>query len=922
MEILKASAGSGKTYRLSHKYLDILKNSSEKDAYRHILAVTFTNKATAEMKSRILKDLKEVSEKESWAEEALKSILHDYGSFSISTIDRFFQQALKGFSRELGHFADYRIELDDDSLVAETVGRILDSITEERAELINWIEISIEESLSKGEKFDIEGGLLQMGKLLRSEEFRDICSREGVDVEASFDKERLAALRKDCRSLMEECSAKIDGIKGDCKVDMSGWLTPFKPNSPTRRKNPELAGYVDSVCVEYNTAYIINRLIYSLGLAAEFRKEYDALLREKNVMCLDESNALLKDIIDGSDAPFVYEKMGVRYNDFLLDEFQDTSLLQWENFRPLLEEAESRGGDNLIVGDVKQSIYGWRNSEWSLLGYEVNRQFPSARTTPMKENWRSTPNVVKFNNGFFSYAASALGVGELYGDVEQSDRHEEQGEPQEGNVKVTFTSDVLGETLGSVTRARKAGARWNDIAVLVRGHREGGLIAAHLLKNGVPVISSDSLNVKTSLSVRRLVSLLHAVDNPDDGINSWLAASLNVTLPERYHSVVDLCESLARQLRALDPVAFDGESMYVQAFMDELQAWTFDNGNKLKDFLKYWEGKTLFVGAPENSDAVRIMTIHKSKGLEFPYAVFAFADSVNLYKPAVHWCADGGRLYPVNLSSRCLDSNFAPAYEEERKKQIVDNLNLFYVAMTRAEKCLHVISDMPSKTFLDDFSKGKSRDWVSVSEILYARLGGNDYEDPVMYDFGKMKRRPSGKVNVIPNHYASYPLSGRLVPSTDAVDFFGTEGLVGVQASPRLDGIWLHGILEKVDSAEELREAVDSTLADGQYSDSEADSAYRLLSERIASHPEWFGSGTSRRYFNERSLIGPDGCEYRPDRVVIDGDRVVIIDYKFGAPRDRYAGQVRHYVELYRSLGYSDVRGCIWYVRPDRVESV
>lgn len=918
MEILKASAGSGKTYRLSHKYLDILKNSSDKDAYRHILAVTFTNKATAEMKARILKDLKDVSETETWAGEALTSILHDYGSFSISTIDRFFQQALRGFSRELGQFADYRVELDEESLVEETVDRILDSITEERKELIGWIEASMEESLAKGEKFDMESGLKQIGKMLKSEEFRAVSVLPSVDVEASFDKDKLKLLRQDCRKIIDTHSANIEALRGDVRIDLSKCLKPYSENARTRKKNPELAEYIDSCCREFNTALIINKMIYSLGLAAEFRREYDALLKEKNVMCLNESNALLKDIIDGSDAPFVYEKLGVRYNDYLLDEFQDTSMLQWENFRPLLEEAESRGGNNLIVGDVKQSIYRWRNSEWSLLGYEVNRQFPSATTIPMKENWRSTQRVVEFNNDFFTYAASTLGVGDLYGDVRQIDQHISQDEPQEGNVKVTFSSEVLDETLNSVRRARQAGAGWKDIAVLVRKHTDGGLIADHLMKNGIPIISSDSLNVKSSLAVRRLVSLLHAVDNPEDNINSYLAESLHLSLPERYHSIVDLCEGIARQLRASDPQSFDGEALYVQAFMDEIQAWSYDNGNRLRDFLKYWEEKKLSVGAPENSDAVSIITIHKSKGLEYPYAIFAFADSVEIYDHSVHWCSRQGRLYPVDLSSNCVCSDFDEAYEEERKKQIVDNLNLFYVAMTRAEKCLHVIAKIPSVNFREELSKGKSPQWTSVSQILYAYLGGIDREDPVMYDFSRMKRKLSATVNIMPGQYVSYPLAGRLVPSTDASDFFGPEGLTGVQASPRLDGIWLHGILENVNSLSDLRAAVDATLADGQYTEKEAEAAFALLQERIKAHPEWFEGSVSRRY-NEQALIGPDGKEYRPDKVIVNGDKVVIIDYKFGSAHKRYADQVRHYMHLYGELGYKEVRGFIWYVRSDEV---
>ena len=360
MKILKASAGSGKTYRLSKTYRDILLNSNDPYAYRHVLAVTFTNKATSEMKSRILKDLKKDDNPR--AARILTSILHDYSAFAVSTIDKFFQRTLKAFSREIGHFAGYQIELDRKSVISEAMDRILDSVTESDNVLLPWIRETVRECLESGEKPNLEKRLYTMGCLLKSEEHRQLLEENGWKDSELYSKERLSAVRKECRRIISDFESACSKLG----------LAPEKgrhlgmPTKTFLKNNPEISALFDESFDIYSTAVTVDSLVFSLGLAREFYSRFDEILREKNLMCLDESNTILRDIINGSDAPFVYEKLGVRYRDFLLDEFQDTSEIQWENFLPLLRESEagSEAGPsgNLIVGDVKQSIYGFRQA--------------------------------------------------------------------------------------------------------------------------------------------------------------------------------------------------------------------------------------------------------------------------------------------------------------------------------------------------------------------------------------------------------------------------------------------------------------------------------------------------------------------------------------------------------------------------------
>lgn len=918
MKVLKASAGSGKTYALSHTYIDMLLQSGDPYAYRHILAVTFTNKATAEMKSRILRDLKKEAEeggpRASRAREVLVNILHDYSAFAVSTIDKFFQQALKAFSREIGQFSSYQIELDRNSLIQESMDRILDGLTLEKKDLLDWLRRSAMDKLEQGQKFVIDDGLGEIGKLLKSESHRQLQEKYGLNDADEFSKARLDEIRKSCRAVIDDFRKKAEafGIKAEPGEKIQ------EPNKTAKKNDPELALLFEKPYDYYCTAYCIDKLVFSLGLAGEFYKEFDALLKEKNVMPLDDSNTILRDIIDGSDAPFVYEKLGVRFEHFLLDEFQDTSRIQWDNFLPLLRESEANAPDkessSLIVGDVKQSIYRWRNSDWELLGHEVEEAFPDVKPEPMECNWRSSQMVVDFNNRFFKRAAEVIGASEIYADVKQEKK---SGEEQKGSVQVTFTDDQMAAVIGSVQSARNAGARWSDIAILVRKNADGSAVAEELINHNLPVISDDSLAVKSSAVVRRLVSLLSSIENPDNTVGSYLAHQLGVEFPDRYHSLVDLCENLLRSLRDYDPSSFEGETLFIQAFMDGLREWVDVNGNNLRAFLKHWADANPYIGSPEDSDSIRILTIHKSKGLEFPYVIFPFADTVGFFRETTEWChldADDSPLgsvvtgnYPVSLTSGASRKTlFAKDLDREEFLQKVDNINVFYVALTRAGKCLHVISKTPSKKFREAYSKGRE-EYGRFSEILYAFCGGLEnqfYGEP--YDFSRMVREKGQEVGDFPASYPSFPLDGRLSPSEDATDYFGEDGVAGPAASARLSGIELHKALEGVRSPEDLP------------SDLDADSR-SLLTARILAHPEWFSSTDVR---DEVTIFGTDGQEHRPDRVIFNGQEVFVLDYKFGAERkESYIWQVRSYMKLYRQLGYKP-KGAVWYVPDDEVVEV
>lgn len=942
IKILKASAGSGKTFALANNYLALL---SERFAYRHILAVTFTNKATAEMKSRILEFLYRSGDPA--RKDMLRDILHDYSAFAVTTIDKFFQQALKAFAREIGQVADYEIDLDKDALTVEAMDRILDSLTAERTDVLEWLRRSVADSLDQGKRVSIENELYELGGRLMMGEAGD-----RNELKKRFSRDNLEALMNNCKDIIESFTAKVNAAVPEVEVTkvyslknlatyQKGCVPWQKIPAPGATLSKEAEGSDFCKLFEsdefrwYNTAWMLRDLGFSLGLAGEFYRSFEDLLKEKNVMVLDESNEILKDIIAGSDAPFVYEKMGVRYENFLLDEFQDTSNIQWENFRPLLRESDAGGHTSLIVGDVKQSIYRWRDSDWTLLAKKVGEDFPLAETDTLENNWRSCSTIVEFNNSFFKFAAKAIGREDIYADVVQKVRARDG---QEGMVRISFRQkeDEIPLVLESIAEARKAGAKYGDIAILVRARKEGTAVASALMEAGIPVVSDDSITLKSSLILRKLTGILANHENPDDKINAFIAERESVVFPDEYHSLTDLCENLLRQLQASSPDIFAGETLYIQAFMDDLREWSDSNGNELRYYLRHWQESDATISSPVSNTAVRVITIHKSKGLQFPYLIFPFADSVGFYKADWHWCRldtegtafipEAAGTYPVMLGNSADNTLFHQAKKEEEEMQKVDNINVFYVALTRAEKCLHVIAARPPKVFLT----AKTPEYKDFSQLLYDFCGRmDDVTYGTMYDFTAAERTCSSSTvseehvlsaaKELPYVYQSIPIGERLKVSADASDFFGEDGAVGTAASPRRNGIALHGILSAVQEASDLSAAVDEAVLDGQLTPEEGEDAFALLSKRISSHPEWF----SARGLNEITVFDAFGNERRPDRVVMDRGGVVIVDYKFGESTPetdaRYSRQVSAYMKIFRSLGYSNVSGAVWYVVPDKL---
>ena len=1049
-KIMKASAGSGKTYSLARKYISLLLESEDRYAYRHILAVTFTNKATDEMKSRILKELHilatdpqesnyydyfvparvpSVADLQKKARVVLSDMLHDYSAFAVSTIDRFFQQTLKAFSREIGQFASYQVELDKDSLVAESVDRVLDSLTEENVGLLSWLTENVLEQIEQGGRYSMDANLLEMAKRLKSVQRQEVLEKYNISEDEEYSKEKLLKIRNECRSIVRLFREKVvessrtildlmiaqgvypeDSNRGFLKdllkyaaLQPNERVEPLKQTFVTKALEPDLwfakskapklkplvlpfiATPLEEFCTlfekefkVYNTALILDEQLYGLGVAGELNRAFKELMKEKNVLCIDDSNTILRKIIDGSDAPFVYEKLGVRYEHFLLDEFQDTSCVQWDNFFPLLYESDSNERDNLIVGDVKQSIYRWRGSDWKLLDETIPDKFPRHKEEVLDTNYRSLANVVNFNNLFFKSAAGILDLmsgckeggdmSRIYSDVKQKVGRESQSS---GNVTLTFcdSKSELDKVLQAVNEARDHGALLSEIAVLVRSNAIGESVATFLIDNGISVVTDDSLKVKNSMTVRRLVSLMSYMDNPQDTVNGYWAETMDIKLPDGCSCLVDMAETLFRSIKRYDVEGvWKGEVLHIQSFMDHLQDYVSINGNGLRGFLKYWSEKNPSISSPSSGDSVRVMTIHKSKGLDFPYVIIPYVENINLYKASDSWCypnLDGTSLsslaegvYDVTLSKMSEHTLFADDYAKENFMQKVDNINTIYVAMTRAGLGMHLIAKTPSVKCMKALEDGDLSQFADFSQMLYwfastscllGNIPGNDEllppfkvtrsvdeEGVERFDVGdladfssyrKSSKADAADFNILGGDVLpSIPLNpsevddlvdvrerGRLKFSAESLEFFSEDGQTGMNVSNRLKGVVLHDILSRIETADDLHDSVTMSVMSGDITALEALEVESILSAKLEEvlGRGWFDGG---EVLNETSLVNTDGKIYRPDRVVLKGGKVVIIDYKFGEHNGKYISQLRKYADIWRRMGYGEVEAYLWYV--------
>ncbi|MDR1722618.1 MAG: UvrD-helicase domain-containing protein [Tannerella sp.] len=1055
LTIYSASAGTGKTHTLTGEYMTLLFRG--KDTYKHILAVTFTNKATAEMKSRIIEQLFRLADgqpsdflsllREStgydemtirkYARDILILILHDYTSFNISTIDHFFQHTVRAFTREVGLQGNYQIELDIDRMMDEAIDSMLSGL-ENKTDLMAWLLRFTEDNIEKGRGWKINNEIKKLGNELFKESFKIYGDDIGKEIRQkdllsdyldqlygiihstesalkAIGEKGLALMRKhgltptdfkgksrspltyfekyaagEMKEPTDTFRNLVDNIDGYCNS-----LTPANISASIKQAYAEgLNELVNSVIIfldnltNYYTAKEIIGNIYSLGILTDLSEHIAKWRDENNKFPISDTTELLNRIIDGSDVPFVYEKIGMRIENYMIDEFQDTSAMQWSNFRPLLKDSLDSGRANLIVGDVKQSIYRFRNSDWSLLDRRVKIDFDGlVRELNLEVNWRSHRNIVEFNNMFFRASADLLqnifnaGIDEsslpeeekegykslivsAYANVEQ--RVADMFAAKEGHVRIQFLADdeqsweekSMEQLPLIVERLQENGYELRDIAILTRKGREGAYAAEILLKYKethpeskykYDIITEDSLTVSSSFSVRWIMEMLKYICQPDDesklyfaqlayammlrkknstsasddysvDINNYLndfpAHATDRLRQMSNRSLYELVEELFRLFINDIPA---NELIFVQTFLDIATEFSQNESADTVRFIEWWEteGSKKKIITPDSQNAIRIMTIHKSKGLGFKAVILPFADWEIDQRDAILWCHPSQKpfdrlsLVPIKYSKTLQKTIFAADYFHEKLQAYIDNLNIMYVACTRAKEELVVFAPQPKN------------EKPTVSSLLFNVVTA-DSDYPFNTETAVYERGAWWATKPVNNLGATEELPAHCFYSVSPDDrirlrLHANGGYINDDRRRR--GLLMHDILSRIETRNDIATAVSEKVFSGEIDAAEGEELKSKLMEATEREPikKWFDG--SAKVLKEAEILFGSGQSRRPDRIMIDSEgKATVVDYKFGQKETFHARQIGKYVSLLHEMGYQSVDGYIWYVNLNELE--
>lgn len=1048
--------------------------------YRHILAVTFTNKATEEMKRRIVSELNSLAQghksaymdmlaadtgfsRSEISRRALRArtrILHDYSRFAVLTIDKFFQRIIRSFVKELGIDLNFNLELQTEGLVGRSAEALIERMATD-GELRRWLSEYVEERIDDNRQWDIRQSLAAIGNELFRENFRRVAAEApGKETLREVIKEAAAKYRTITGRMRSAAAESLEIIAGaglgmadfaygntgvagylaktaegqiedyGSRVERAltsdeGWYsksTPYKDLitgviPPLREKLEEICRAYRDNCRFFASFTLLKDNYRSFALLGDLARTMEEICADEGIMPISETNNILRKLISGNDTPFIFEKAGNYFDTFMIDEFQDTSTMQWENFLPLLRNAvaQSERDAVLLVGDVKQSIYRWRGGDWRILA-EVGRTFGRARDEALRTNWRSRPEVVRFNNlllGKITALADgalcerldeALAEGYIGGELSGALRsvvsraygeHAQQpaGRRTGGHVTVTYyglaDEEPVPPVIRKIEELQERGFGPGDIAVLVRYNADGIRIADMLLEHKsrnpdspycYDVVTQEALTIGSSAAVNFIMACFRLSAGDEDipqkvFYNNFLGRGFGEALPTAER---EFLLSLGRRpvTEAFDEaVAFyaitdPSHAAYLQALQDQVLTWSDSRIGDMPMFVRWWDetGAMHSVNVPGNGKAVTIVSIHKSKGLEYKAVIIPYCNwSLTPGPRTLVWTAgDGGgfeRLgtVPVPYSEKMGGSHFSGGYFRELAMSYVDNINLFYVAATRAEEELHIMIPGVPKT------PGR------ISSLIYASLSvagdtvelgagqdcGTDREartangdttgmdsgvekqgdmagmtgrvqnsgNEIIFSFGEpVSRLPeageqTGEVVSVP--FVSFPVSGR-VKQKRSYGRFEEEGITAA-VTPRDYGILLHEVFESARTYADVLAAVDRLIANGAVSPDEA-AGLRSSVERAFENPyaaDWFGSRWER-VLNERDILVPgSGYSRRPDRVMVAGEETVVVDFKFGSIRDNaHLTQVGRYRDLLERMHGGTVRGFVWYVTLGEVAEV
>jgi ATP-dependent helicase/nuclease subunit A len=1076
--IYKSSAGSGKTYTLTLEYLKLaLKHPG---AFRQILAVTFTNKATQEMKERILEFLerlsKEVEPGEFLDSELMKhlqidgeelkrrsyhtllDILHAYGYFSVSTIDSFFQKVIRSFAREMDLQAKFDVELDQQAVLERLVDRVVEKVSEDQ-NLKQWLVDYAKDQIEDGKSWDIRIGIKGLGKEIFQEKFKayrdsfqsSLEKEEFVQELRTFIFQQRAILIQEALQMKEKANeirlrfgldwADFSGGKGNTnfasKFEKFGNKTGPFPNysdlqlsniesvegwhTKTSKQKEAIISAADSglrdliqkslpLRTRWNTLEALLRNLREYGVFRNLILELRDLKDEEGILLISDVNDFLKEITKDNDAPFIYEKIGNQYKHFLIDEFQDTSDFQWSSFKPLLLNSLASGNTNLLVGDVKQSIYRWRGGKLELLLQEVEEQIGSQmiQVKNLAVNYRSLPKVIDFNNSLFESLPEFMQelmqtdfnvesenlLTKAFQEVRQKVPEQKRQLAFQGFIHLEFTEkeyrkslpqengdleeeeeegDVLNKLPELVERLQDKGYALKDMAFLVRKNQQGAQIADKLMdyarenpNNGYAydVLSEESLFVHRSAAVKSLLSLLEYLRNPDDKValktcfyyyalfheidyshDLFEVSSLPQELLSKYQILQNqlgkwlqqpLLELVDVLMQFLDLSKKGKDLAYISGFKEAVFDFVKKNRADLAGFLDWWElnKDKQTVKIPDGHDAMRILTIHKSKGLQYKVVLMPFMDwevvATGNQAPILwsEWQEDGlSAVMPLSHTSALKETAFDNLYSNEVRLAYLDSLNMLYVAFTRAEEVIwgHANYKVSKKSGVSTKETGGI-----LYNLLNSGLGDKFFgqeaywnSEEKVFEFGSWPGRTEKKTDFLEKEnwmnwtYTSW--NTRLKTREYAWDF----GKIGVMdRSQRKLGVLVHEILENSNTLKEALSLIAQYNFEGRFEEQVKLELEKQLKDLFAmpQFQNWY-SGTYRA-FAEQGILLPGGVQKRPDRILISEKEAVVLDFKTGVKSDSHQVQVREYMQLLKQMSELSVKGFLCYLEPTEIIEV
>ena len=1075
LTVYKASAGSGKTFTLATEYIRLLVENPT--SYRNILAVTFTNKATEEMKMRILSQLygiwkqlpesadymKVIQEKTGYGEEliseragiALQNLLHNYNYFRVETIDTFFQSVLRNLARELELTTNLRIGLNDHQIEDIAVDQLIADLNTTDI-VLQWIIRYIMESISDDRSWNVISKIKKFGCTIFQDRYKEVSDELSKKMQEPGFFERYTTQLRELReaalehmkqigeSFFDELEAEqltIDDLSGKSRGIASFFNKLRRGEFDASIENATVANHLESYekwCTKthpkrdyiytlaqgslgnilryavderprqwklYKSADLTLRHLNQLRLLGSIEQKVRQLNADANRFLLSDTQQLLHALIGESDSPFIFEKIGTQLDHVMIDEFQDTSTVQWQNFCVLLAEAMSHENtSNLIVGDVKQSIYRWRSGDWRLLN-DIEQQFNSQQieTRALDTNYRSQRNIIQFNNVFFRQAATleymaqkelnaaeAAQLEKAYADVEQKIP---AGKDPLGLVSIrllpaddyqTATLKQIAETIATL---RAQGIPQKEIAILVRVNQYIPTIARYFIEQmpEVTIVSDEAFRLDASNAVCLLVQALRLLTHPDDQltkaaiVKNWhhdvlrepaednrlllSTVDLDSGLPEAFRNhreeltAMPLYDLVERLYDIFSLERLSEQSAYVCTFFDQLAAYVSENTADIFAFLNEWDEtickKTI---QSDETEGVRILSIHKSKGLEYPYVIIPFCDwQLEKQNDNILWCKPAEEPFsdlpiaPVDYSQRqMMGTIYEHDYLQEHLQNTVDNLNLLYVAFTRACKGLYVLGRRNAKNLrstlieqcLPLVAKELSDAVIEGMEDDKAALSFT-YGTPASprSDTSRITPQASPKTNnpflkpaePLPVAFSyheskvSFRQSNRSQAFIEGDDAEKTQRHRYIQA-----GSVLHEIFSTIRTVNDIPDALRRLQFEGVLYDEEMTAGHitmmlkkRLENPRVA---DWFSPRWT--LFNECTILSVENGEVnerRPDRVMTDGQEWIVVDFKFGSPKPEYHDQVREYMNLIQkmeSVSSDKIHGYLWYVYSNKIEEV